>query len=113
MEVIYAQREASVNDIVAGIPLPPSHTAVRTFLRILEEKGHLSHRKVGKENIYRPTRVRANVAKGALRKLLDTFFGGSIENALATHLADPKVDLSEEDLTRLRDLIEQARSQEK
>ncbi len=109
MEVIYARREASVNQLLGELPGPVSGQAVRTFLRILEAKGHLVHRKVGKENLYKPTRARGQVAKGALRRLLDTFFGGEIEKALATHLSDPRTKLRPEQLQRIQDLINRAR----
>src|SRR5438132_13411722 len=58
MEVIYAQGRATASEVVAGLPDPPTRTAVRTLLRILEEKGHLRHRAVGREFVYRPTRPR-------------------------------------------------------
>ncbi len=108
MEVIYSQREGSANDVLAGLPDPPTHTAVRTMLRILEDKGHLTHRKQGRQFIYRPTRPRQQVARSAMRRLLATFFGGSIEQAVAAHMSDPGVELSLEEVERLRRLIEQA-----
>ncbi len=109
MEIMYARGEVTVNDLVAEMPDPPSNTAVRTFLKILEEKGHAIHQRRGKENYYKAVRARSHVAKGALRRLLDTFFAGSIERALATHLSDPKTDLTQEQLISLQELIKQAR----
>src|SRR5262245_54223120 len=108
MEAVYSRGEASANQVLADLPDPPSHTAVRTFLRILEEKGHLLHRKDGREFVYKPTRARTQVARSALRKMISTFFGGSLENAVAAYLADPGAKLSSDEINRLRDLIEQA-----
>jgi predicted transcriptional regulator len=109
MEALYRRGEATAADLHADLPDPPSRTAVRTFLRILEDKGHIAHRKDGREFIYRPTRAPQQVARSAFRKLLSTFFGGSLERAVAAYMADPAAELSEEDLERLRALIEQAK----
>ena len=107
MEIVYARTEASATDVMAAMPDPLTRSAVRTFLRILQDKGHLTHRKVGREFLYKPTQPRGQAARSALRRLLQTFFGGSIEKALAAHLADPGTRLSAEDLKRLARLIDQ------
>ena len=112
MEAVYRLGEASAAQVLAAIPDPPSRTAVRTFLRILETKGHLAHRAQGREFFYRPRRPRTQAARSALRSLLETFFAGSLERAVAAYMADPKADLSPEDLDRLHTLIEQARTKE-
>lgn len=109
MEAIYARGQATAHQVVADIPDPPTRTAVRTMLRILEAKGHLKHGKLGREFVYLPTRPRGQAARLSLRRLLTTFFAGSMEQAVATYLADPKTDLSDDELSRLRDLIDQAR----
>ena len=113
MEAIYAKGEATAADVTAALADPPSNTAVRTLLRILEEKGHLTHDKRGREFVYRPTRPRGNVARGALRRLLATFFDHSLERALASYMTDPKTKLSDEELRRMSELIEQARRKSK
>jgi predicted transcriptional regulator len=79
------------------------------LLRILEDKGHLRHKSQGKQYLYLPTMPRKQAAKSALRRLLDTFFGGSIEQALATHFADPKAKLTDEQAARLTQWIREAR----
>ena len=108
MEIVYRRGEATASEIVAEMADPPSRTAVRTFLRILQDKGHLAHHKLGREFVYRPTRRRQQVARSALRRLLATFFDGSLEDAVAAHLADPTTDMSANDLARLRRLIDEA-----
>ncbi|NLE59712.1 MAG: BlaI/MecI/CopY family transcriptional regulator [Planctomycetes bacterium] len=109
MDIIYARGEASATDVLSDMPDPPTRTAVRTMLRILEEKGHLVHKKKGREFIYQPTRARTRAGLSALRRVVQTFFEGSLEKAVAVHLSDPKSDLSEDELKRLADLIRQAR----
>jgi len=109
MDVIYACGEASALDVLARLPDPPTKTAVRTLLKILEDKGHLAHRLDGQTFIYRPSRPRENAGKSALRRVLDVFFGGSLEQAVAVHLGDSATDLSEAELKRLASLIQKAR----
>ena len=113
MEAIYAAGKATAADVTAALADPPSNTAVRTLLRILEEKGHLVHEKRGREFVYRPTRPRDAVARGALRRLLATFFDHSLERALASYMADPKTRLGQQELARMSQMIEQARRKSK
>jgi BlaI family transcriptional regulator, penicillinase repressor len=109
MDIVYARGEASASDVLNDMPDPPTRTAVRTMLRILEEKGHLAHKKKGREFIYQPTRARTRAGLSALRRVVQTFFEGSLEKAVAVHLSDPKSELSGDELKRLADLIRQAR----
>ena len=110
MDVVYARGEATVSQIIGGIPDPPMRGALRTLLRILENKGHLTHRKHGREFIYRPTQNRGQAGRSALGRVLDVFFGGSLGDAVAAHLSDPRraARLTPEELRRLSDLIDQA-----
>ena len=110
MEAVFAHGgEATANQVLARLPDPPSNTSVRTILRILEQKGHLTHRRRGKENVNRPPRPPGRAARSALRRILETFFGGSLERAVVVYLSDPKAALSAEELERLRGAIERAR----
>lgn len=112
LEVIYRLGQASANEIVAELPDDLANATVRTQLRILEEKGVIKHRREGRKFLYRPTGSREQAAKSAIRKLLDVFFGGSVEHALATHLDDPKAKLDAAQLKRLRALIDQYESEQ-
>ena len=109
MDTVYALGQASASQVLGGLPAPPSRTAVRTMLRILEGKGQLKHKKKGREFIYQPTRPRASAGRSALQRVLHTFFEGSLEKAVAVHLSDPKSGLTAEELKRLADLVRQAR----
>ena len=113
MDIVYARNEASATDVLAAMAEPPSRVSVRTLLRILEEKGHLKHHKKGREFFYRPTRPRAKAGQSALDRVLNTFFDGSLEQAVAVHLANPKAKLSDEELKRLVAMIRQAREKGK
>lgn len=113
MDVVWRKGEASVSQVVAEIPRPPTRTSVRTLMRIMEDKGHLAHRVEGREFIYRPARPRARSGRRALQRVLQTFFRGSLGDALAAHLADPNAILSDEELSRLMALIQQARKKGK
>ncbi len=111
LEVIYRLGEASANDIMAALPESLANATVRTQLRILEDKGVVKHRREGKKFLFRPSVNRKAAAKSALRSVLATFFGGSVEDALATHLADPKANLDAEQMQRLRKLIDEYEAQ--
>ena len=113
MDIVYARGEVSAAEVLAALPDPPTKTAVRTLLRILEGKGHLAHRQEGLTYLYRPSRPRGRAGRSALRRVLRTFFDGSLEKAVAAHLGDPASDLSPEELARLADLIYQARTRGK
>jgi BlaI family penicillinase repressor len=112
MEIVYRRGQVTALEVLAELPDPPSRTAVRTLLRILEDKGHLKHRQEGLAYVYRPSRPRQQAARSAFRRVLDTFFDGSLEKAVAAHLGDA-ADLSDDDLQRLADLIRQARQRGK
>jgi predicted transcriptional regulator len=113
LDVVFAHGEATVTQILAGIPEPPERGALRTLLRIMEKKGHLTHREKGREFVYRPTQPRGQAGRSALGRVLDVFFNGSLESAVAAHLSDPRRagKLSKTELERLSALIEQARKE--
>jgi predicted transcriptional regulator len=113
MDVIYARGEATAQEVLGQLADPPSKTAVRTLLRILEEKGHLKHSERGREYVYQPTQPRTRAGRSAFHRVLSTFFDGSLEKAVAAHLADSSVQLSDDELKRLSSLIQQARKKGK
>lgn len=110
MEIVYARGEATAAQVLESLPDPPSYSAVRALLAILIEKGHLKHRSEQGRYIYAPTRRRAKAGRSALVRVLETFYEGSLEKAVAALLqADSK--LSADELKRLSELIEQARNE--
>ena len=111
MDILFARGPASVADVQERLPHPPSYSAVRTLLRILEEKGHLRHHEHQGKYFYEPIVGRDTAAKSALERVLETFFAGSLEKALALRLTDPKAKLSQDQYQRLADLIDKARKQ--
>ena len=108
MDIVYAREEASATDVLGELPNPPSRASVRTMLRILEERRHLKHYKKGREFIYQPIRPRRRAGQSAMRRVLSTFFDGSLEQAVAAHLGDSAAELSTEELNRLAELIRKA-----
>ena len=111
MDVVYARGEAAADDVSAALPDPPSYSAVRALMAILVDKGRLKHRSEQGRYIYMPTRRRAQEGRSALRRVLDTFFEGSLEKAVAALLQGSDAKLSEQDLQRLGRLIQQARKE--
>lgn len=110
MDIIYARGKATAAEVLEALPDPPTYSAVRALLRILEEKGHLRHERDGIRYVFAPTRARGQAARSALTQVVQTFFGGSVEQAVATLLASDETQLTDEELDRLGRLIEQARA---
>ena len=112
MDVIFALGEASVSEVLDRLPDPPSYSAVRTMVRLLEAKGFLKHRQDGNRYVYRPTQSHENASRSALKHLLATFFQGSATDAVAAILDLSADDMTDADLQRMEKLIEQARQDE-
>lgn len=111
MDTVFALGEATVNQVVAAIPDPPTPMAVRRMMHILEEKGCLKRRQEGREVVYAPRETKTKAGRSAFQRVLETFFGGSLEEALAAHLNSSRDSLSEEERSRLIALIENARKE--
>jgi predicted transcriptional regulator len=108
-EAVYRLKEASVTQVRMELADPPSYSAVRAMLRVLEEKGHLKHKQQGARYIYLPTVPRDRARRSALQRVLQTFFDGSTEQAVATLLDLSASKLSDADLDRLASLIDEAK----
>ena len=109
MDVIYARGQATAAEVAAALPDPPSYSAVRALLRILEQKGHLRHQEDGPRYVFLPTVSRDRARKSALRNLVRTFFDGSPGQAAAA-LID-QGELSDDDVARLSELIDKVRKE--
>ncbi len=112
MDTLFRRGRASAADVQTDLPDPPSYSAVRAHLRILEEKGHIRHVQDGPRYIYIPTMTKDRAKRSALRHLVETFFNGSAEQAMAALLDDESTAISEADLDRLSGLIDRARELE-
>ena len=110
MEILYRLGSADVASVIAGLPDASSNPAIRTHLRILEDKGHVNHIQEGGRFVYRPTKSRRAAARAALAELLRTFFDDSIEEVMTTLLSVKSADLSPSELDRLRTRIDEARA---
>lgn len=111
MDAVFSLGEATVNQVVETIPSPPTPMAVRRMMHILEEKGHLRRRESGREVIYLPRQTKGKAGRLAFEQVLETFFGGSLEEALAAHLHSRKDQVSADERQRLIALIEQAQQE--
>ncbi len=112
MDVLFRRGQASAAEVQEGLPDPPSYSAVRTHLRILEEKGHITHDQEGPRYVYRPALAKEKAKRTALHHLVETFFNGSAEQAMAALLDDDASRLSQSELERLSSLVEEARKRE-
>ena len=101
MDVLFRRGQATVAEVQEDIPDAPSYSAVRAHLRILEEKGHVTHRQDGPRYVYRAALAKDKAKRSALRHLVDTFFNGSAEETMAALLDDDASKLSEVELFKL------------
>ena len=109
VDILYAHGRATAAEVQAALPEPPSYSAVRAMLRILEDKGHVRHEQDGPRYVYLPTVARDRAKKTALRHVLQTFFNGSAEQALSALLDESDTRLSDQELDRLARVIDRAR----
>lgn len=113
MDIAYRLGSAAAADVLAALPDPPSYSAVRAMLRILEEKGHLTHRHDGPRYVYSPVVPRAAARQSALRSLVRTFFDGSATQAAAALLDMSDSRLTPDEAEQLTRLIEKAKREGK
>jgi predicted transcriptional regulator len=111
MNIIFARGKATASEVMEGMAEPPSYSAVRATLRVLEQKGHLKHQHDGTRYVYLPTVNRERVRLSALDNLLATFFDGSAANVVATLIERQKGKMTDDELDRLSTLIEHARKE--
>jgi BlaI family transcriptional regulator, penicillinase repressor len=113
MEIVFRASSATVEEIRSAMSPPPSYSAVRVIVNVLERKGHLRHARRGKKYVYSPTTPRSKAVKGALSSLLRTYFDDSVHLAVAAMVKLRARDLSDEDWRQLSEAIEKSRSGEK
>ncbi|MGI8990939.1 MAG: BlaI/MecI/CopY family transcriptional regulator [Bryobacteraceae bacterium] len=111
MDILYRRGRATAAEVHAALPKPPGYSAVRAMLRVLEEKGHIQHQEKDLRYVFSPTVPRDQARRSAAAHLLETFFNGSAEQAVATLLDVSTRDLTPQDLDRLSNLIEKARKE--
>lgn len=109
LDILYQRGQATAAEVQAALPEPPSYSAVRALLRILEDKGHIRHEQDGPRYVYLPIVPRDNAQRSAMRHLLQTFFDGSAEQAISALLGDSSAKLSSAELDRLARMIDTAR----
>ena len=111
MDVLYRRGRATAGEVLEELPGDPHDSTVRTQLRVLEEKGHVSHEEQGLRYVYMPAVPRRAARKSALRHLVDTFFDGSAEQVVAAVLGGEGSRLSEKELDRIAELVAKARKE--
>ena len=109
MDALYRRGRATAAEVMRDLPGTPSYSTVRTQLRVLEEKGHITHAEDGPRYVYAPAVPRRAARRSALRHLVETFFDGSAENLVAAILGNEASKLSDEELDRIAGLVDTAR----
>lgn len=111
MDIIFARSEATLSQILEDMESPPTRPALRSILTILEGKGHLTHRQDGgREFIYQPVHSREEVGQSTLSRVIGTFFGGSLTQAMAAYLSHPQTQLSADEIAGLRRFLDEAKN---
>ncbi len=110
MDILYRRSRATAADVMEELSGTPNYSTVRTQLRVLEEKGHVTHEEEGLRYVYTPAVPRTSARKSALRHLVDTFFDGAPENAVAAILGGEGSKLSDEQLERIAGLVKKSRA---
>ena len=111
IEVVYRLGKASVSDVHTRLPDPPTYSTVRAMLGKLEDKGFLSHEQDGPRYVYIPAVPAERARRTALRQVVDTFFGGSVEQAVLALVKMPEGELPDERLADLAERIRRAREE--
>ena len=109
IDILYRRGRATAAEVMAELPGEPSYSTVRTQLRVLEGKGHVRHEQDGQRYVYTPAVPRRTVRRSAMKHLVETFFDGSVEQAVAALLGGEGSRLTDEQLDRIEDLIKKAR----
>jgi len=109
MDILYRAGRATAAEVRAGLHEAPSDSAVRTLLRILEEKGHVRHELEGPRFVYMPTVGRDKAKRSALKHVLDTFFGGSASQVVAALVDLAPGDLEKDEIARLQRIVDRAK----
>lgn len=113
LEILIERGKASASEVRAAMADAPSYSAVRTLLRVLEEKGHVRHRAEGLRYVYLPTITREKAKRTAVQHLLKTYFNGSPEQIVAALLDVSSTQLTREELDRMAKMIEKAKREGK
>jgi predicted transcriptional regulator len=108
MDILFQRGQATASEVHEALTDPPSYSAVRAALSVLEKKGHIRHELDGLRYVWKPKVARENARKTALRHMVKTFFDGSVEQAVAALLDEASVNLDSAELDRLRAMIAKA-----
>lgn len=111
MDILHRRGKATAHEVLADMSEAPSYSAVRTFLRLLEERGHVTHRQEGQRYVYAPKIERVEARRSALSHLVHTFFSGSVSAAVAALVESSKDQMSQAELDEISSLIEQAKKE--
>lgn len=111
MDILYRRGRATAAEVLEDMTDPPTYSAVRALLRILEDEGHIRHVQDGPRYVYLPAVARSDARKSALSHVVATFFDGSIEQAVATLVESSRSKLSTDELDRLAQLIDKAKKE--
>ena len=109
MDILFREGKATAREVWSALGEERTYSTIRKLLSILEEKGHVTHRRDGAVFVYSPRQRRETAARSAMSRVVNTFFEGSVESAVSSLLGGAEASLSEDELSRIEKLIEEAR----
>ncbi len=113
MDILYQRGKLAAAEVLEAMPDPPSYSAVRAMLRVLEEKGHIKHHEEGLKYVYAPVVARDKAKRSAVKHVMETFFNGSAEQIVAALLDVSSTKLTRGELDRMAEMIEKAKKEGK
>ena len=111
MDILHARGQATAAEVLAALPEAPGYSAVRALLRILEAKGHVRHHRDGARYVYAPKASPETARRSALKRVVTTFFQGSVAQTMAALLETDDAELTDKDLNQLQSLIDKAKKE--
>ncbi len=111
MDILFQRGKCTVGEVREALPDPPTYSAVRAMLRVLEEQGHVRHQAEDLKYVYAPTEAPDKAMRSAVKHLLATFFNQSAEQAVAALLDVSAKHLTDEELNRMAEMISKAKKE--
>jgi len=113
MDILYRRGRATAAEVMSDLSGEPNYSTVRTQLRVLEDKGKVTHQEEGLRYVYSPAVPRRTARKSALRHLVETFFDGSAEQVVGALLGGEGARLSDDELARIAEMVAKAKKENK
>ena len=107
MDILFRLGKGTAQEVMDELPDPPSYSAVRALMVILEDKGLVKHEKDSRRYVYKPAVPEKKAKRNALKQLMATFFEGRPEKLVASLLDPEDQKLSADEIAKIRKLLDE------